>query len=110
MDFVDDFTRAKLKKNGEYLFCDQQGYLDCYTVSREQCVSEMSALKNECLMRAGKKFPGPMTTAKEIDQLVTYFAVCMMIKHGIAKDTEKLGSCIKNIEWDKEQRNKSLLK
>ncbi|HEY9097372.1 MAG TPA: hypothetical protein VIN38_00740 [Thiobacillus sp.] len=109
MEFADEFTRAKLKKNGEYLFCDQAGYLTCFQVTREQCLQELTPLKNNCLDRSNKKFPDRLTNEKEIDRYATYFSVCMMLQHSAAKDTRELGACLKNVEWDKAQRDRSLL-
>lgn len=110
LDFAGEFTRAKLHKNGEYLFFDQKGYLDCFKVSRDQCLQELAPLKSGCMNRTEKKFPGRMKSEKEIDQFSAYFSVCMMLQHGATRDTTELGTCIKKVEWDKAQRNKSLFK
>lgn len=109
LEFADEFTRTKLRKNGEYLFCDQTGYLDCFKVTREQCLQELAPLKDDCMERSEKKFPDQLTNAKEIDRFAAYFSVCMMLKHGMEKDANELGACLKKVQWDKVQRNKSLL-
>ncbi|MBT9567856.1 MAG: hypothetical protein IV085_06110 [Thiobacillus sp.] len=110
LDFLDEFTRAKLRKNGEFLFCDQQGYLDCFKVSRGQCLQELAPLKENCIDRANQKFPDRLANEKDIDRYASYFSVCMMLQHSADKDANALGSCLKNVEWDKAQRDKSLLK
>lgn len=110
LDFLDEFTRAKLRKNGEFLFCDQRGYLDCFKVSREQCLQELLPLKENCLERANQKFPDRLVDEKDIDRYASYFSVCMMLQHSANKNANELGSCLKNVEWDKAQRDKSLLK
>lgn len=110
LDFIDEFTRAKLRKNGEYLFCDQQGYLDCFNVSRQQCLDELAPLKTGCLERADRKFPDRMVDEQDVDRYAGYFSVCMMLRHSASKDASALGACLRNVEWDKAQRDRSLLK
>lgn len=110
LDFLDEFTRAKLRKNGEFLFCDQQGYLHCFKVTRGQCLQELAPLKVGCLERADQKFPGRLVNEKDVDQYASYFSVCMMLQHSAHKDATALGGCLKDVEWDKAQRDKSLLK
>lgn len=56
-DFVDDFARTKLSKNGPHLFCDQTGYLQCYNISQAQCVQELSQVTGDCFKRTEQKFP-----------------------------------------------------
>lgn len=96
--------------NGEFLFCDQQGYLDCFKVSRGQCLQELLPLKENCLERANQKFPDRLVDEKDIDRYASYFSVCMMLQHSADKNANELGSCLKNVEWDRAQRDKSLLK
>lgn len=110
LDFLDEFTRAKLRKNGEFLFCDQQGYLSCFKVTRAQCLQELAPLKAGCLERADQKFPDRLVNEKDVDQYASYFSVCMMLQHSASKDANELGSCLRDVEWDKAQRDKSLLK
>lgn len=110
LDFIDEFTRAKLRKNGEYLFCDQRGYLDCFKVSRQQCLDELAPLKSGCLERADRKFPDRMVDEQDVDRYAGYFSVCMMLRHSASKDASALGACLRNVEWDKAQRDRSLLK
>lgn len=109
LDFLDEFTRAKLRKNGEFLFCDQRGYLGCFKVSREQCLQELAPLKENCMERANQKFPERLINEKDIDRYASYFSVCMMLQHSANRNASELGSCLKNVEWDKAQRDKSLL-
>ena len=92
LDFIDEFTRAKLRKNGEYLFCDQDDYLGCFKVTRSQCLQELAPLKDSCLERADKKFPDRMTNEKDIDRYASYFSVCMMLQHSADKDANDIGS------------------
>ena len=112
-DLIGDFAKAKLHKNGEYLFCDQPGYLDCYKISHQQCLREVSAVKEDCFKRTEKKFPDPIASEKDIDQFAKYFAFCLAIQHAIAnpgRDTKELNACMEKINFDKVQRDKSLLR
>ena len=112
-DFVDDFTRTKISKNGPSLFCDQQGYLQCYRISQQQCLAELSKVTEGCFNATEKKFPSKLKTEGDIDQFAKYYAVCMSIRHATmhsAKDTKQLGTCLKGVKWDKAQRDRSLLK
>lgn len=110
LDFLDEFTRAKLRKNGEYLFCDQPGYLDCFKVTRQQCLDELTPLKAGCLARADQKFPDRMRDERAVDRYAGYFSVCMMLQHSASKDANALGACLRQVDWDKAQRDRSLLK
>lgn len=111
-DFLDEFAKAKLRKNGEYIFCDQPGYLACFKSSRDQCLRQLSAIKEGCMKRAEQKFPNRLTTEAAVDEFAGYFAACMMIQHAAlttGQDTNALGTCLKNAKWDKAQRDKSFI-
>ena len=113
MDLMDEFIRSKLHKNGEHVLCDQKGYRKCYDLSHDQCLYEVSALKDVCYKKMEKKFPNPITTEMEADRLIVYFGTCLFIHHAITsteKDTSEIPACVKSIEWDKEQRDKSFMK
>lgn len=112
-DYLDEFTREKLRRNGADLFCDQAGYRGCYEISRAQCVQQLSDIKDACLEQANRRFPDRMRTAADIDRYVKYYAVCMSLRHVAmyrGEDVKALGTCLKNVQWDKAQRDRSFLK
>lgn len=112
-EFLNEFARAKLKKNGPSLLCDQQGYLRCYEISHQQCIAELSSAKEACFQRAEKKFPNDLSNASDIDAFSKYYVTCLSFHHVVrhsSKDTKALGACLKNVKWDKAQRDRSLLK
>lgn len=112
-DFLDEFTRTKVRKNGPSLFCDQSGYLGCYEISRSQCLQELSGVSEECFARTEQKFPQKLKTEADIDEFATYYAVCMSLRHlamHSGRNVEALGACLKQVKWDKEQRDRSFLK
>lgn len=112
-EFMDDFARTKLNQNGPHLFCDQPGYLGCYHISQAQCLQELSGVNDECFQRTSAKFPHKLSTAKEIDQFASYYAVCMSFRHvgmHTDRDMKQLGACLKKVKWDRAQRDRSLLR
>lgn len=112
-DYLDEFTREKLRSNGADLFCDQAGYRGCYEISRTQCLQQLSGVKEACLDQANRKFPERLRTAEDIDRYVKYYAVCMSLRHVAmyrGGDVKALGACLKNVRWDKAQRDRSFLK
>lgn len=112
-DFVDEYSRTKLRKNADYILCDQPGYLACFKVTHEQCLREVSATKDPCFKKTERQFPNPLTTAKEINEFTEYLIGCMVLKHALismargANETE-IGACIKHMKVDLTQRDKSL--
>lgn len=112
-EFMDDFARTKLSQNGPHLFCDQPGYLQCYHISQAQCLQELSGVTDDCFHRTSAKFPHKLTTAREIDQFASYYAVCMSFRHvgmHADRDMKQLGACLKKVKWDRAQRDRSLLR
>lgn len=103
--------KEKLRQNGAKIFCDQKGYLGCYGIAREQCLAELSPLAEPCMAKTDTKYSRP-TNADEMDQYAQYFGVCLVNGHlraHVSDDVNRIGECMKNMQFDTEQRNKSLL-
>lgn len=103
--------KTKLRANGQYLFCDQRGYLDCYRIGYAQCVGEVSAIKNSCVDKADLKFPA-IQTKEELEAYSGDVSACLAIQHALQhRDRmQELSACIKTIEFDPQQRDRSLFK
>lgn len=103
--------KTKLRTNGEYLFCDQRAYLDCYRINYSQCLSEVSTVKNSCIDKADVKFPAIQTKA-ELEAYSADVSACLAIQHALQhRDRmQELSACIKTITFDPQQRNQSLFK
>jgi hypothetical protein len=103
--------KEKLRQNGAKIFCDQKSYLGCYDIPRAQCLAELSPLAEPCMARTDTKYSRP-TNADEMDQYAQYFGVCLISGHlrvHVKDDVSRIGECMKNMRFDTEQRNKSLL-
>lgn len=111
MQTATTFIKTKLRTNGEYLFCDQRAYLDCYRINYAQCLSEVSAAKNSCIDKADAKFPDIQTKA-ELEAYSGDVSACLAIQHALQhRDRmQELSACIKTIKFDPQQRNQSLFK
>ena len=112
-EFLNDFARVKLKKNGSALLCDQQAYVQCYEITQAQCMRELEDPKEVCFKRAERKYPDDLASVKEVDAFSKYYITCVSLHHFALhanKDSNRLSMCLKNIKWDKEQRDRSLMK
>lgn len=103
--------KGKLRQNGQYLFCDQRAYLDCYQIGYQQCLGELAAVKSGCLDKADARFPAIQSTA-ELEQYSSDVSSCLAVQHAALhrEKMQQLSSCIRNIDFDPAQRDRSLFK
>lgn len=119
-EYLNIYTRAKLRKNVDHMLCDQPGYLACYKVAREQCLREISTTKDPCFKKAEQRFPDtlsatPEATAEKNKEFSKYLGGCMFFQHLIIRvkqgsEPDEISTCVQHIKWDFPQMERSLLK
>mgnify|MGYP000567810735 CR=1 FL=1 len=45
----------QIKANGDKMFCNQPGYLQCYRQTKSRCMKDLSAYKEICIQQTIKK-------------------------------------------------------
>ena len=112
-DFINDFTKSKIQKNGADLFCDQKSYTTCFKLTRDQCMKELGSFKNDCFNQAQKKYPFA-GTEHEVGEFSKEFGGCMALRHvsmhSSDRDLQAVAACLKTNPIDREQSKKSLMK
>jgi hypothetical protein len=102
--------KPRLRKNAAYTLCDQPGYLNCFKISHEQCIADLSRLKDACVDQADatfKDFPNR-------GALMPYMGAvgsCLAMKHAERQpkaDQAEVQRCINTFKIDPQQMDKSL--
>ncbi|THB68310.1 MAG: hypothetical protein D6B27_02850 [Gammaproteobacteria bacterium] len=111
---ADKILTEQILKNGEYLLCDQESYTNCHSISQSACVVQMRHYKSTCHNKALESIDNK-DPAKNGSQYQKNYIVCMMLQHLLENTSrtghiEKIGQCIKEIQLDKKQLQKSLFK
>lgn len=112
-EFAGDMIIAKTTENGEKVLCDQQGYLNCFQTSKEQCYSDLAPKKEQCVEES-KRFFDPSNGKESFNKYLTNFMLCMTTYHGIkyslqnANLSTNVGSCMEKLQLDEEMALRSL--
>lgn len=102
--------KPKLRKNGAYLLCDRSDYLACFKSSHEQCITDVSSVKNQCLDDAEamlKDFPDRAAVMWYLAYIGTGLSQRHTELQPEARQPE-IDKCVQSLESDPEQAKKSL--
>jgi hypothetical protein len=111
-EVIGEVIKAKVQKNGADLLCDQEGYRGCYKISREQCLTELNSVKDDCFKRANDRVPRIMSEG-EMKQFAQQFGSCLALRHlqlHQDKNLAEIGECMQKMSYDKAQGAKSIMK
>lgn len=112
-DFTDEFSKAKLRKNGRHLFCDQKAYTNCFKITRAQCLAELRVPAEKCYTSATEKFRY-VGTEQQVKELYGAFGSCVVLRHVAIhaddRDGEALSKCLDAMQMDDDQLGKSMLR
>jgi hypothetical protein len=97
-------------KSGEWAFCAEQLYLDCFPIDTEECVYVLSKFRDTCFEHTEKVAPTIKFLA-DVRQYSIEFGSCMNHLHAkvYEEKTEKIEACVSKSQLDADRMANSLL-
>jgi len=111
-EYVSEIIEEKFKKNLSNVLCDQPSYLECFDITREQCIEELTEYNVECFNKAKEKVSGPLTNKKNGEKFGTIAMMCIALNHLSihAENAEEIAGCMEKSSFDDAAVLRSFLK
>ncbi len=108
---LSDIFKEKMLKNGNELFCSEEGYQTCFDISFSQCKELHNQFVEPCFKNAEEKY-GEFVLGLNNREIGQYYVSCIIESH-LFKNPNKykeIRSCLSKVNVDYNKTIKTLFK